>query len=782
MNFSLEALEYGRLKELVGRYVANAAGRELLEGLRPSTDRALLEEMHALNGEAMEYLRENRVPFPDVALLPAVLERLGFGGATLDLSEVEAIQDFLSEIETLRSRWKGSEAEHYPRLATAARRLADMRPLAALLGRAVRGGEINEDYSPELKRLRTEGERVRARLGRKLESIIKSPDLSDQLQDRLVTIRNGRYVIPVRAEQRRSVSGIVHGSSSSGATVFMEPLETLEMNNDIVRIQEAEQREVQRILAELTDRIQESIDDLGAASELRAELEVLFARAHFGRRFDCTTPRFSDGSLHVVDARHPLLEDRLRSLKQTIVPLSLDLDAGDRVLVLSGPNAGGKTVVLKTLGLIQLIAQSGIPVPAAAATLPIRDRVLADIGDHQSITNQLSTFSAHVLAIGGMIESASNDTMILLDEIGSSTEPAEGAALAIAVLEHFRAVGAFTIATTHYNRLKMYAETTPGVRNAAMEFNEETLDPTYRFIDGLAGQSSGLKIAERFQLPAGLLAAAREALDGTELEAARYVEDLKARIEHLEREKQDLEAERQSFEEWKERSGRQVEQEREKEIDRVEKRLDAIIADIRERAAEELASASKETVRRFERKLERARAEAVRQVRREHPVPEPSNGAAGAPSSAGPPVVGARVRVQSLGVEGTVVEVASGHIEVAVGSMKVRRPPDDLEVLSAPDIALPKGVRFDFSGKEATSREINVIGCSADEAVEMVDKFLDDAFLAHLPSIRIVHGFGKGVLRKAIGDFLGLHPQVARFGTAPQNQGGGGATIATLRE
>ena len=459
MNFSLEALEYGRLKELVGRYVTNAAGRELLEGLRPSTDRALLEEMHALNGEAMEYLRENRVPFPDVALLPAVLERLSFGGATLDLSEVEAIQDFLSEIETLRSRWKGSEAEDYPRLAAAAHRLPDMRPLAALLSRAVRGGEINEDYSPELKRLRTEGERARVHLGRKLESIIKSPDVSDQLQDRLVTIRNGRYVIPVRAEQRRSVPGIVHGSSSSGATVFMEPLETLEMNNDLVRIQEAEQREVQRILGELTDRIQESIDDLGAASETRAELEVLFARAHFGRRFDCTTPRFSEGSLHIVDARHPLLEDRLRSLKETIVPLSLDLDAGDRILVISGPNAGGKTVVLKTLGLIQLIAQSGIPVPAAAATVPVRDRVLADIGDQQSITNQLSTFSAHVLAIGGMIESASNDTMILLDEIGSSTEPAEGAALATAVLEHFR--GGLNGSTQHFilkGRGEVYAE------------------------------------------------------------------------------------------------------------------------------------------------------------------------------------------------------------------------------------------------------------------------------------------------------------------------------------
>ena len=781
MNFSLEALEYDHLKELVGRYVSNAAGRELLDSLRPSTDRALLEEMHVLNGEAMNYLRENRVPFPEVALLPGVLERLGLGGVTLDLSEVEAIQDLLSEIQSLRSRWKGAEAGDYPSLAALARRLPDMKALSALLGRAVRDGEINEDYSPELKRLRKENERARARLGKKLDSIIKSPEVSDQLQEQLVTIRNGRYVIPVRAEQRRGVSGIVHGSSSSGATVFMEPLETLEMNNDIVRLQEEEQREVQRILGELTDRIQESVDDLAAASRLRAELEVLFARAHFGRSFDCTTPRFSDGGLNLVEARHPLLEDRLRSLKEAIVPLSLELDAGDRVLVISGPNAGGKTVVLKTLGLIQLIAQSGIPVPAAAATLPLRDSVMADIGDQQSIANQLSTFSAHVLAIGRMIESASKDTMLLLDEIGSSTEPAEGAALATAVLDHFRDLGAFTIATTHYNRLKMYAETTEDVRNAAMEFNEETLDPTYRFIDGLAGQSSGLKIAERFRLPAELLDSARATLDDSELEAARYVEELKARIEQLEREKRDLETERQRFDEWKERTGRRVEEEREKEIDRVEKRLDTIIDEIRERASQELASASKETVRRFERKLDRARAVATREVQLERPTPE-SPPLEGEPGSGGPPTVGAKVRVRSLGVEGTIVEVASSHIEVAVGNMKVKRPPGDLDVLSAPpDIELPKGVRFDFSGKEVTSSEINVIGCTADEAVDRIDKFLDDAFLAHLPSIRVVHGFGKGILRKAIADFLGTHPQVTKFEPAPQDQGGGGATIATLR-
>ena len=504
-------------------------------------------------------------------------------------------------------------------LAGKARRFPDLRELGSMLGRAVRRGEINEDYSPALKRLRRAAETARSRLNRKLEGIIKSPEFTDQLQDRLITIRNGRYVIPVRAEQKRTFDGIMHGSSSSGATVFMEPLDTLELNNEIVRLEEEQQREIQRILGELTDRIQEQVDDLHFARELWSEMDLVFGRCRFGRDFDCVAPTFSDKRLHLEGARHPLLEDNLRPDGKP-VPLNLDMDGDDRVLVISGPNAGGKTVVLKTLGMLSLMAQSGIPLPAAKAVLPIMDRVLADIGDLQSITNQLSTFSAHVLAIKDMAEHASAGSLILLDEIGSSTEPAEGAALATAVLEHFRTVGSLTLASTHYNRLKMYAETRQGVRNAAMEFDEETLEPTYHLIDGLAGSSSGLKIAERFGLPRQLLAEARESLDDAELQAARYVDELKTRIENLEREKSELESDRNEFQTWKEEMTRRVEEERRAELDRVEERLDSIVADIRERAAAELATASKEAAKRFERKLADARARASWEIHRElHP-------------------------------------------------------------------------------------------------------------------------------------------------------------------
>ncbi len=780
MDFSLEPLEYDRLKKLLEPYVRTPGGRARLDDLKPVTSKDTLRAQHALNREAMVYLRDHRLGFGDITLLPSVVDRLSLAGVTLGIEEVEAVAQFLTEAESLRTRWK-EDAHDFPLLAQKGQAFPDLKNLRSLLGRAIRAGEVNEDYSSTLKRLRRELEKTRGRLNRKLESILKSKEVSPRLQDELVTMRNGRYVIPIRTEQRGSVDGIVHATSSSGATVFMEPLETLEMNNDIVRLAEEEAREVQRILGELTDRIQNSADDLSAAALLRAEMDVLFGIAAWGRDFDCVSPEFSDDALRLVAARHPILDAGLRSEGGQMVPLTLEMEADERVLVISGPNAGGKTIVLKTLGLLSLMAQSGIPVPAERADLPILDHVLADIGDQQSIANQLSTFSAHVLSVSGMIATASDNSLILLDEIGSSTEPTEGAALATAVLEHFRSVGSLTIASTHYNRLKMYAETTEGVRNAAMEFNEATLEPTYRLIDGLAGQSSGLNIAERLRLPSELIETARKSLDRSELDAARYVQELQGRVRNLEGEKRALEAERHDFEEWKAGMRARLEDERREERLSIEAHLDTIVAELRDAAAKELNAAGREAKKRFEKTLDRAKVQATEQIRH---VGRPSKpGTADNPSipATAPPEAGSRVRVLSLGVEGTVSEVMASEVEVAIGNMKMRRPFNDIEIV-APPLELPRNVRFDFSEKHMDSNEINLIGCRADEAISRLDKFLDDAFLIGLSSIRIVHGAGMGVLRRAVSEYLESHPQVSGFEPAPQNQGGGGATLATLKD
>ena len=785
MNASLAALEFERLKRLLSRYVSTQDGKLLLEALEPSTNLAELEAEHTLVAEAMAYLRGQRVPFREVPLLAPAIEKLSVVGSRLEIEEIEAVQVFLGQIEGLRVRWK-DEVEGFPNLARKAGRLPDLRNLAKRLGQAVHDGEVDERYSPELARIRRAMEIARSRVTTKLESMLRSPEYANQLQDQLVTVRNGRFVIPVRTDQKRSMDGIVHGTSSSGATVFMEPLAVLELNNELVRLQEAEFQEVIRILAELTDLIQESAPQLEAGRALHSEIELVFAKARFGREFDCARPAFSARNLlSLVKARHPLLEDNLGSEGRSISPVSVDLDPTRRILVISGPNAGGKTVVLKTIGLLALMAQSGIPVPADDATLPIFDQILADIGDQQSIANHLSTFSAHVLSIKSMLESATPQSLILLDEIGSSTEPGEGAALGKAVLERFRQIGCLAIATTHYNRLKVYAETTKDVSNAAMEFNEQTLEPTYKLIHGLAGASSGLKIAERLQMPISVLREATTFLDTGEADVALYVDELRRRIMDLEAEKSALETQRKDFEAQKEKELTTLQTQQKEEIARAERRVQQIAREMSDRAARELESVQEESLKKkYQRKLDAVTAHAASQIRQEkEKVAGPRPRAATVkPTEKLPVEVGAKVHVESLGVTGSVLSVQADEAEVLVGNIRLRRPTTDLEVTEKPSLKLPVGVRLNVSSSEPISSEINLLGCTVDDATSRTDKFLDEAFLAQLPEVRIVHGSGTGALRNAIADLLKNHPHVVRFEFAPQNLGGRGVTIATLRD
>jgi DNA mismatch repair protein MutS2 len=786
MAYSTVPLEFERLKNLLARYVSSEDARSAIAAIAPSTEISELESEHELTAEAMSYLRVNRIPFREIQFLAEAMEKLKVAGTALEIPEIEAIQSFLIHIEGLRTRWK-EEAAAYPRLFQRTAAFPDLRDLSKQLGRAIQNGEVDERYSPELSRIRRALESVRRTVTSKLESMLRQPDYSAQLQDQLVTVRNGRFVLPVRSEQKRGIEGIVHGTSSSGATVFMEPLAVLELNNDLVRLQEQEMREIVRILAELSALIQASAPRLFAARSLSCDLEVTFGKARFGREFDCSRPAFSRGGLlSLVKARHPLLEDNLRSMNRKISPVSLDLDRTRRILVISGPNAGGKTVVLKTVGLLAMMAQSGIPVPAEEATVPLFDQILADIGDQQSITNQLSTFSAHVLSVRSMIESATTSSLILLDEIGSSTEPGEGAALARAVLERFRTMGVLAIATTHYNRLKMYAESTPEVANAAMEFNEATLEPTYRLLHGLAGASSGLKIAERLGMPESLLRDATEYLETGENEAALYAEELRRRMADLEADKASLDAERRDFEVLRQKELTQLKDQQKVEIARMERRLEEIAKEMSDRAVRELQAVQDDAVRKkFQRKLEAVKSHASAEIRQEkakaYTTPNVPVVAKAVPAIDLPIQIGATVRIRSLGVTGSVMTLGGVDAEVMVGNIRMRRPLEDLETIEKPGIRLPEGVRLSVSSKEIQSNEINLLGCRVDEAIERVDKFLDDASLAQLTQVRIVHGTGTGALRNAIIAMLRDHPQVERFESPPQSEGGRGVTIAVLR-
>ena len=425
----------------------------------------------------------------------------------------------LAEVTSGAKQTFKSEAAKYPLLGERAASLGDFRPLSQAIRRAVMpNGEISDDASPQLKRIRASMVQAREKIKRSLERILRAR--GEPAGEDYITLRNDRFVIPVRASDRRGVPGVVHGASATGQTVFVEPLETIDLNNRLVQLGEEETAEIARILEELTERVRAEKASAGSRGCEIAHLDSIFARARFAREFDCVVPEFSSGnSLRLEAARNPVLEATLRPQGRKAVPLSLALGGDETVMVVSGPNTGGKTVSLKTVGLAALSAQSGIPVAADVAELPIFDRVLADIGDEQSIAADLSTFSAHMLNLKSMLEVATDRSLILVDEMGTGTAPEEGAALAVALLEEFRARRALTLATTHHDRLKAYASTTPGIVNAAMEFDEENLRPTYRLLVGVPGTSSGIEIARRLGLPERVVDHARASLSPESREA-----------------------------------------------------------------------------------------------------------------------------------------------------------------------------------------------------------------------------------------------------------------------
>jgi len=508
-----DILEFERLREIVRRYTTCAPGRRAVEAFAFSTGRAALEAAFVLIQEAVAYLRAGgEMGFGALADPEPWLERLSVLGHVLAPVQLLDAASLVETAGALKQSFRHETAKH-PRLSERAGALPDLSGLAKAIRRAILpNGEISDDASPELKRIRGTIGKTREKLLQDLKRIIRAR--GEEPGEDYVTLRNDRFVIPVRAAERRNVPGVVHGASSTGQTVFVEPLETLDSNNHLVQLAEDEASEIARILDELTSRLRGEHPALAAATETIALVDSLFARAHFARDFQCTMPVFIDGArLRLDAARHPALEDKLRKQERAVVPLSLELGGADTVLVVSGPNTG----------LAVLAAQSGIPVAAERAELPLVDHVLADIGDEQSIAADLSTFSAHMLNLRVMLETATPQSLVLVDEMGTGTAPEEGAALAVALLEEFRERGCLILATTHHDRLKAYASTTPGVLNSAMEFDGENLRPTYRLLTGVPGVSCGIAIAERLGMPATAIARAQKEMDPNVREAGELI-------------------------------------------------------------------------------------------------------------------------------------------------------------------------------------------------------------------------------------------------------------------
>jgi DNA mismatch repair protein MutS2 len=791
MNFSFETLEFERLLALVAARCHTPMGADRILSLRPLARAEDLRAELALVSEAIALRDERQVSWSfsglsDPADTVAVLRIRGASLEPLRALELAAVLR-----QALEARVSiASEKDVAPSLnlvaETISSSLSDV--ISKVTSKILPGGELDDSASPELGRIRREINLQRSRLQKTLDAAMRSA--GDAIQDPIVTLRNDRYVIPVKTDFRGAVSGVAHGFSSSGATVFVEPLAVIEANNELQNLKGKEEREVAQILLLLTEQLRERLPEIEAAVETVAKLDSVKAKLEFAAAFGACVPVISDDErLELVAARHPLLEQNLKASGSEIVPVTLSLIRERPVMVISGANAGGKTVVMKTAGLLAMMALSGLPVPASSAVIPFYRAVLADIGDHQSLSANLSTFSSHVSNIASMMRDCPHPALVLLDEVGTGTDPDEGSALGVAIVDHFRkALGAQVIASTHYGGLKQYAANDESVVNASVEFNEKTLEPTYRLLMGLAGTSSGIEMARRFGIADEVVAEARLNLSEGARSANEYLARLQAETRAASELRQALEEEREATAErfaTLESEAQARESERKREFER---ELAKVLSDFDKQSKafidgiEDKALKSRLEKERAARKSELNRAILERTGK---PTAVAGSAAQEATPEEGAVEVGSNV-LTKLGQRGVVKKIDRDVAEVMVGQLRLREKVSNLTRIAAPTApskktASPVASPTVLKGVGDSIAELNLIGRTTAEAEDELDKFLDEAYLDSLPRIRIIHGHGTGALKNFVHHFLRSHPHIKGFAFAPQDQGGSGATIADLK-
>ncbi len=836
---SARVLEFDALRELLRGYASSPLGRRKVAALAPSLDAAWISVQQELTEEIREFRRVGG-SFDFAALMDVskAIEKSRIVGAVLETQEIREVIRVVDRAEewrmiafhppaSMRTEW------NWVRALTAG--IPDFSDFLRFFRNKIEpDGTLEDRASPELARVRREIEKQRRGIQESLQGYLRRLSDGGAVQDELITIRGERFVIPVKIEQKRRVQGVVHGASSSGQTVFIEPLETIEQNNELVRLLDEEQAEIHRILLEMTRRIGENAEQIAASTEVLAELELQFAKARFAEDYNCVAAKWSGGrlvrpalaeapseaegeasaisgapsetvdqqSLILHNARHPLLERNLKLKGLNIVPITVELESPHRQLVITGPNTGGKTVTLKTIGLLSLMAQSGIPVPADRAELPIFDAVLADIGDYQSIEQNLSTFSAHFTNIDFISRTATARSLVLLDELGSATDPEEGAALAVAIAAHFVHIGCVTVISTHHTSLKVYGANTPGVLNASVGFNEATLQPTYELKIGVPGASAGINIAQRLGLNPAIIEAARAKMTSQARDVGEFLDKLHAELREAARERLSLKQSQQELDREKQRLTTEGKTTQQTKVRELEKKLDTLLRDFEFHAREAVnaiqdRTAAQKAAKDAERRIAKLRREFREQF--DSTVVAHSTGADENDPHAQPKIVkqvgqGDTVRLKSTGRSARISRQIDGdHFEVEMGAMKMKIARQDIaEVLtsfstaraadSPVKAARARGISVSIANEnENVPSELNVIGYNVDDATREVEKFVDRAFLAGLPRVRVVHGSGMGILRKALRQALQQHPHVESVAEPPQNEGGRGATVVQLR-
>jgi DNA mismatch repair protein MutS2 len=823
---ALRALEFDRIVEVIRGFAQTPQGEAHLAALEPATDPRAVASALAATSETVGFLAENQIAVQAPSELEVILAGIGVEGRPLEPLHLIALANFLTTVATTCGAIRRARGT-FPLLSAIAERAATFdHEVAEVLRKIDPAGEVVDDASPELRSIRDRLRRQRTRLRGTLESYLRGKDTSKYLQQQIVTDRHGRYVLVVRAEHRASIPGIVHGSSGSGASLYLEPLSTVEINNDIVALEEQEREEVRRILLALTDAFRSRADDLDRTVEAAARLDVLNARARFSMLVRGVEPKLAkDGRLELRAARHPLLipavRRRLRhgppagdadtrtdpepAVAREPVPVDVLVIPPVNVLVITGPNTGGKTVALKTAGLLPLLAQAGLLIPVADdSQVPVFRSVFADIGDEQSIAQSLSTFSGHIANIVAMDQALEGPALVLLDEAGAGTDPVEGGALAMAIIEHFRLRNAKVIATTHYDALKTYASTTEGVTPAGFGFDPKTFAPTYRLNYGSPGSSLAFEIANRLGLPASIIQRARTHRSERESQLADHLARVERDMQLLEHEQRQAARERQTLadatsklksreDDLKNREEalrRKLDQKIEERLREARREIDAVVGRLKARTETMTTQAVRAAARLIPtgesggaRADARAALDAI-----EGRLRQAAEGGVSAPAAPPPPTraaeVGDRVLVGVLRLEGVVISLHGRDAEVDVRGKRLRARVADLRVTGAGRPAAPAPVRVnvDLQPREGLLTELNLIGSNVDDALVRLEKFLDDASITEQRTVRVIHGFGTGQLRRAIGEWLKTHPDVASFNAAPSDKGGGGVTVVELKE
>jgi DNA mismatch repair protein MutS2 len=724
--------------------------------------------------EAVSVSRRYQVPLHGIVDIRVQVQRASRGGM-LDALELNQVLSTLQAGGRLRKLLL--ELEGYSWLGEMGRALPQLFDLEGEIAECItRSGEVSDQASPELGRVRRQLRALAGRIKERLDSMVRSPEIARCLQEPLVTVRGDRYVLPVKQEQRAAVPGLIHDQSASGATLFIEPMAVVELGSELRRMHLAEQREIERVLQRLSERVGGHGEELGRLLEVLGCLDLTFAKAALGREQEGSEPEIaSDGRLVLRDARHPLLG-------RAAVPVDVSLGGDYDVLVITGPNTGGKTVTLKTTGLCVLMAQAGLYIPAAPGSrVPPYTAVMCDIGDEQSIEQSLSTFSSHMTSIVEFLQRADRQSLVLLDELGAGTDPMEGSALAIAILEHLLSVGAQAVATTHYSELKGFAHQHARVENASVEFDPATLRPTFRLVTGLPGRSNAFAIAERLGLDPAVVRRARELgpAPGRLLEellsefhenrfrAAEDRREAAAAVARAQRLEEELRAEVARQAAARKEVLARARQEGRDLVNRARSEVQSLLKELR--SAQHPAT----VIRAVQERLEPLRESLAQD---EEKVPP------------GPPLedlrVGEAVRVLSLGLDGHITQVAGPgeRVQVQVGILKVMVEAGDLSRTAATASQQQAGSLDRLMTEKASSLrpELDVRGLPADEALDRVDKYLDDAVMAGTQRVRIIHGKGTGALKRAIAGWLAQHPRIKGYQLAPPQEGGDGVTVVEL--